>query len=538
MRQLPVLPDRPEDESWDVIVIGTGMGGGTVGHALAKMGHRVLFLEKGYYLFGEHDRGEATLGEVPRDDDERMRRGHWPKPIRAKTSLGDMEFHGPYGCGTGGSTSVYAAQLERMRPEDFEPRRYHAKVVQDSTAPERWPFGYDALVPYYRRAEELYDVCGSQDPLLPDPASPIRQPPEMSPRDALIYEAMEEAGASPYRAHVGALFVDGCTGCGGRLCPRGCKAESGRNAVVPALQHHGASILPHCEVLRLEATKDRVERVVCRHEGKELQLSAKIVILAAGALNSPVILLRSRSPHWENGLSNRSDQVGRNLMMHASEYLAVRPKKNRSAEGPHKAISTNHFYVTDGYKLGNLHSMGVPIVGGMIAEFLKQKAEKDQSWFLKVGKPGRKAAGIVGQAVFGRAVLMSTIVEDLPYAENRVVLDDAAPDGRRIDYTYPDELQQRSALFDESIQKMLKGRLFIRSLTGSRNLNWGHVCGTCRAGEDPATSVVDGEGRSHDVENLFVADSSFFPASGGLNPSLTIAANALRIAEAVDRVLA
>ena len=540
MRQLPVLPDvlaeRPEEETWDVIVIGTGMGGGTAGYALAAKGRRVLFVEKGLYLFGDHDRGTGEHEENTTDEAGRLRAGWWPKPIKANTNLGDMEFHGPYGCGTGGSTSVYASALERMRPEDFEPRRYHPDGGE-SNVPETWPFPYEDLLPHYRRAEALYDVCGTQDPLLPDPESTLRAPPEMSPRDALIFDAMEASGASPYRAHVGALFKDDCKGCGGTLCPRACKADAGRNAVLPALAKHGARILPGCEVLRLEASGERIDHVVCRRDGEELRLRGKVIVLAAGALMSPVILLRSKAADGSLGLANRSDQVGRNLMMHAAEYVAVRPSKTLSQEGPHKAISSNHFYVTDGYKLGNLHSMGVPIVGGMIAEFLRQKAEKERSWYLKVGRVGRKVAGVAGQAMFGRAVLMSTLVEDLPYADNRVVLDDTAPDGRRLDYTYPDELEKRSALFDETMKKVFKGRLIIRSLTGSRNLNWGHVCGTCRAGTDPDTSVVDASGRSHEIENLYVADSSFFPAAGGMNPSLTIAANALRIADCIDAAL-
>jgi choline dehydrogenase-like flavoprotein len=535
MTQPPVLPDRPEDEEWDVVVVGTGMGGGTAGFALAEKGLKVLFIEKGLYLFDDHDRGRGSIDEAPVEPHARMSKGLWPARLSGETTFGPIEFFGPLGCGTGGSSSLYASQLERMRPADFEPRRNHPQAT-DANLPERWPFSYEEMLPYYRRAEVLYDVCGTEDPLLPDPEAQLRPPPPMSERDALVFDLAQEAGLSPYRAHVGALFKEGCVGCGGALCPRDCKADSGRNGVLPALRH-GARILPQTEVLHFEGSKDRVERVICRRGEKTLRISARGFVLAAGAYMSPVILLRSRSPHWANGLANGSDQVGRNLMMHASDQIAVRPPKKLPADGPQKAISTNYFYLKNGQKLGNLQSMGVPIGSGVISEFLRQKAEKERSWYLQLGKVGRKVASKVGAALFSQAVLMASIVEDLPYLQNRVTLDDRSPDGRRFDYTYPDELGRRSKLMVSETKKALEKHMVTQVLSNENNLNWGHPCGTCRAGEDPATSVVDAVGRAHEVENLWVADSSFFPSSGGINPSLTIAANALRVAEAAARDL-
>jgi choline dehydrogenase-like flavoprotein len=536
MTHLPVVPDQPEQTEWDVIVVGTGMGGATLGFALARKGHKVLFLERGMYLFGDHDRGVGRLTATSDQPDERMKAGWWPKPIRGRTNFGAVEFFGPFGSGTGGSSSVFAAQLERMRPADFEPRRHHARAT-DSALPERWPITYDELVPYYRAAEKLYEVCGTPDPLAPDPESALREPPEMSARDAFVFDALRDSGLHPYRAHVGARFVPGCIGCGGALCPRSCKSDSGRVCVVPAVTEHGARILTECEVLRIEASATRAERVVCKVKGRELAITGKIVVVAAGAMMTPAILLRSRSSTWENGLANRSDCVGRHLMMHTSDQIAVRPSEKLSAEGPQKAISVNDFYLKNGQKLGTLQSMGVPVDAGVISEYLKQRAQKDPKWYLQMGRLGRKVASTVGAAIFGQSVVMASVVEDLPYRSNRIVLDDAAPNGMRYEYTYPEELKTRNKIFREELQKAVSKHLTTFVLNGENNLNFGHVCGTCRAGDDPTNSVVDRDGRSHDVENLFVADSSFFPSSGGTNPSLTIAANALRIADAIHRQL-
>jgi choline dehydrogenase-like flavoprotein len=139
---------------------------------------------------------------------------------------------------------------------------------------------------------------------------------------------------------------------------------------------------------------------------------------------------------------------------------------------------------------------------------------------------------------FRRATLFSTIVEDLPYAENRVIPDPNAPNGRRFEYTYARELDERNRHFRRQLIRRLAPRHRIRFVTGGgNNLNYGHVCGTCRFGDDPATSVLDRTNRAHDLDNLYVVDASFFPSSGGTNPSLTIAANALRVGEVIDRRL-
>ncbi len=533
----PHAPAAPADCLWDVIVVGTGMAGSTVGHELARLGKRVLFLERGHFLFGDADRGD---GQLPLDPDEspasRLQRGYWPLPIQGQTSFGPTEFFAPLGCGSGGSTSLYAAQLERLSPLDFKPRANYPEAA-DSTLPEAWPVSYEEFVPYYRRAEELFRVRGTQDPLNPDALSALREPPPLSPRDQHFYESFRSLGLHPYRAHAAFEFLPGCEECGGVLCPRGCKNDAGRICLVPALERHGARILADCEVLDLQADAQFVRRVRCRWNGGPLDLRAKVVVLAAGALMTPILLLNSACAAWPKGLANSSDLVGRNLMFHASDFIAVRPRRPNSSSGPKKALAFNDFYVLEGRKLGTFQSVGISIGRGSILYFLRGAMHKSPAWQRKLASPFLRAISILAAYHFRGAGVFASIIEDLPYLENRVVPDPQAKNGMRFEYRYTQHLRERTRLFRTRLAKALKPHHRMMVLTGENNINYGHTCGTCRFGNDPATSVLDRNNRAHGLENLYVVDASFFPSSGGTNPSLTIAANALRVAEAIDRQL-
>ncbi len=527
-------PGDELEQEWDVIVIGTGMGGSTLGYSLARRGKRVLFLEKGKFLLGPADRGgDGSFRGESDGPAERLAEGRWPFKIEGETSFGPMEFFAPLGCGSGGSTNLYAAQLERLMPSDFEPGRYFSQYEEASVV-DTWPITYDELVPYYRQAESLFRVCGSQDPLNVDEGGNLASPPPLSERDAYLKEALTEVGLHPYRAHVGCQFVPGCTGCGSTICPRQCKSDAGTVALLPALRDHGARLCTDAEVTRLEASSSRVDAVVFRRGEQEHRVRGKVVVLAAGALMTPILLLRSASSVWPNGLSNRSGQVGHNLMMHTSDFVALRPPKRLSPEGPHKGLSLNDFYVKDGVKMGNLQSAGMKVNAGLINYYLKSRAEREPKWYLKIGKVGRKVASHVGAELYKQANVFATVVEDLPYFENRVELDPASPNGMKFVYRYPQELAERNARFQLELKRAVASRLTVLPIrAGDNNLNFGHSAGTCRSGNDHDTSVVDKYNRSHDIENLYIADASAFPSSGGINPSLTIAARALQVADAV-----
>jgi len=531
--------ERPEELAaieWDVVVIGAGMGGAVAGYELARLGKRVLFVEKGRFVQRDDEVVRGDLGDQSERPEDRLLRGHWPVALEGTLRIpghapSPAEFFAPLGCGTGGSTILYGATLERFFPCDFRPGELFPEV-SGSTLPDAWPIGYEELEPYYKRAEALFRVRGTPDPLHPAQDA-LPAPPPLNEQDQDVFELMERKGLHPYRIHIGCRFVPGCDGCGGRVCLKDCKSDAGHICVLPALERHGARLLERCEVTRLETQGARVQLVRCVHDGRELALRARVVVAAAGALMTPVLLLNSTSERWPNGLANGSGLVGRNLMVHSGDMLAVRARRGQPDGSFNKTLSITDLYFSEGRKLGNFQSVGIQVDDGSVLAHLQTTLAKGPRWLKRLAHPLLlRAIARVGAWYFKNSVVFGSIVEDLPYLENRVVPDASAKSGMRFDYRYTDELAERNALFRKSLSKAL-GWTRVVSLTRAVNLNFGHPCGTARFGDDPATSVLDRDNRAHEVENLYVVDASFFPSSGGTNPSLTIAANALRVAEVI-----
>ncbi len=527
------LPAAPEETLWDVVIVGTGMGGATLGYALAAAGRRVLFVEKGPMMHGDVGPAERAPGA-----------GMWPDRVYAETNLGDLGFRLPIGCVSGGSSAFYAGALERFHPADFEPRANFPKA-NDSTLPERWPISYAELEPYYERAEELYRVRGTQDPLYQGGPSRLLDPPPQSARDAHMQQSFTELGLHPYRVHVGCEFIAGCDGCPGGPCRRDCKRDAGSTCLLPALNRFGAKLLPECEVVRVSAGPNAVEELHCIRAGRELRLRATTFVLAAGAFMTPVLLLRSANAHWPRGLANQSDQVGRNLMFHAGDFFAISPLRSLPGEGPQKTLAMNDFYQVEGVKLGTFQSLGVTLEVGQIMQYLRDTADQNPNWWArlfsskpvwwrKVSSPVVRlfAMGFFHVLRFKDAGVWVSIIEDLPYADNRVWPDPDHPRDIRLRYRYSDELLGRVLLFRRKLKRAL-GRHRVLPLTQANKIDYPHVSGTCRFGDDPATSVLDRNNRAHGLANMYVVDASFFPSSAGSNPSLTIAANALRVADVI-----
>ncbi|HVU02558.1 MAG TPA: GMC family oxidoreductase [Polyangiaceae bacterium] len=522
------IPKDPERDEWDAIVVGTGMGGGTFGYELARLGRRVLFLEKGRLLHGNPGAADEPEADLAPELDERIRTGRWPLRLKGQTTFGNVEFYAPLGCSTAGSTGLFGAQLERFRPSDFEPRSRYPEA-RESTLPEAWPVTYQEMVPFYRRAESLFRVCGTEDPLEPDPESVLRAPPPLSARDEVLWRTFESAGLHPYRSHIGIRYLEGCDECP-EQCARECKSDVGTICVAPALVEHEASVLPRCEVLAVNTEGRRATGVRARYQGREITLRARVVALAAGAYMTPGLLIASRTAESPEGLANGSGLVGRNLMLHASDFLTVDPGEDQSGAGPRKALSMTDFYDDGGRKLGALQSVGFPLVAPFIEAYLRYVDQKDPQWWREhTAQLIPHIAGVAAGA-FRTASSMATIVEDLPYLENRIVPDASAPNGMRFEYRYTAELGSRCERFRKRIAEVLAPKSRVVDVTwGKNNINYGHVCGTCRFGDDPSASVLDRDNRAHDLDNLYVVDASFFPSSGAINPSLTIAANALRV---------
>ena len=519
-------PSSVIDELWDVIVVGTGVGGATIGHRLAEEGHRVLFIEKGKANFP----GPESMGVEVESSEERLASAHWPERITTRVDGRESHIFAPLGCGAGGSSVLYAATLERFERSDVEST---AELPHPTGG---WPVAWSEVVRYYEEAERLYRVVGTSDPLSPRPQKNLRPPPPASAVDDHFMDVFAKTGLHPYRLHVGFGYKPGCTECGGKRCERDCRSDARSVCLAPALRTGRSVLLAECEAIRFEACSQRIESVICRHEGRLYPLRGRAVVLAAGAYHSPAILLRSRSSIWPHGIANGSGLVGRNLMFHANEWFAVWPRRKLTAAGPRRTIGLRDFYVRDGMRLGMLQSTGLSAgfseVYGYLVSWL------DRSVFRRVTplrQPLRVLAG-TGSFLFGRATIFTMIIEDLPHAANRVVLDPSNPERIRVIYDIPDELRQRARRARKLLRTAL-GRFRTLSLQLDVQLNYGHPCGTCRFGNDPGTSVIDRNCKAHELDNLYVVDASFMPTSGGTNPSLTIAANALRVADALSKHL-
>ncbi|MGF7151085.1 choline dehydrogenase-like flavoprotein [Sphingomonas zeicaulis] len=513
------------DDWWDVIVVGTGLGGATIGHRLAQAGHRVLFLEKGKESFPPL--ADPDIAE-PEDPAERLDRAHWPDRVSVTVDSRPTEMFAPLGCGAGGSSQLYAATLERFERSDVE------SVAGLPHPTGGWPIRWADLQRYYGEAERLYRIVGTMDPLARDDGPALPPPPPASPVDAELMQNMAGIGLNPYRLHVGFAYLPGCGECGGKPCPMRCKSDSRLICVEPALASGRATLRSECEVLRIEADDTRAHGVTYRDaDGGEISVRARMVVLAAGAYRSPALLLQSTSPAWPGGLANRTDQVGRHLMFHVNEWFAVWPKRRASQAGPRKTIGLRDFYTMDGVRLGSIQSTGLSASGYHVYRFLVDMVERSRLPKIRRLFPLLKIPAKIAAKLFGEATVFVMIVEDLGYPDNRVVLDPKAPGRIRVLYTVRDELRERSRMARKLIGKAFRGlRPF--PFNFDLQLNYGHACGTCRAGTDPATSVVDGDCKAHDVDNLYIVDSAFMPTSGGTNLGLTIIANALRVGDIIS----
>lgn len=537
--------DDAAGQQWDAIIVGTGMAGSTLGFALAKAGRRVLFCEAGHALL---DPGEGLRGNYaetffqPPCAPGSQHRGPLLQAGRRAEELQDVSSprsfgHIPYiGYGSGGSSALYGAAMERFFPEDFLPRQNHPNAI-DTTLPVTWPVSYEELLPYYEKAESLYRVRGSTDPLRAAPHPSFRPPPPLCSATSILAQQLIAKGLHPYRLPQACEFVPGCSGCQGFLCPKDCKNDAVRICLRPALDSHGAQILADCEVVSLTATHSAVTGVVCQHNGQnKVTLRGDQVILAAGALETPRILLHSASDIWPDGLANNSGLVGRNLMRHYVDMFAVQAAANKQIPGNLKEIAFNDFNIANGQKLGTVQSFGaLPPASIIVEEMQSDLGNSGLKWLTPLFRIGKPAISQIVSVLLTHRIMLASIMEDLPYLDNRVTLtasnSSAERPGVRMNYRVHPEEHHRIRLFRQKVRDALKPAKVMLLKQAENNARIAHACGTCRFGDDPRDSVLDRTNRAHGLDNLYVVDSSFFPSSGGTNPALTIAANALRVAD-------
>jgi choline dehydrogenase-like flavoprotein len=510
-------------DHFDVIIVGTGAGGGTLAHTLAPTGKRILLLERGTYL--------------PREMDD------WnPKPVfvDGKYISADTWYDGD---GTpfqpqvhyfvGGATKMYGAALYRLRPEDFGEIQH-----VDGVSPA-WPVSYADFEPWYTRAEWLYQVHGAhgEDPT-EGPSSRQYPWPAVShePRIQQISDTLVQAGYDPFHAPCGILLDEAdrpastcirCATCDGYPCLVHAKSDAEIIAVRPVLGLPNVTLMVNSEVVRLETDPSgrTVAGVVVDHggDGKEDVYTGDIVVLAAGAANTARILLRSASDTHPAGLANGSDQVGRNYMFHNSKAIAGFGAEPNDTVFQ-KTLGLNDFYLAgDGrqWPLGNVQMLGKSNEGAM-------KGEEPHLTKLVPGWSLEEAAR--------HAVDFWLTTEDLPRPGNRVTID---RDGA-IHLSYADSNQAEAAGLYEEFRKVLnhiglaRHHVLHKNFYMSMNIplaGCAHQAGTCRFGADPATSVVDLNCKAHELDNLYVADTSIFPSIGAVNPALTAIANGIRVGE-------
>ena len=527
---------------WDVIIVGTGMGGGMLGYSLARSGRKVLFVEKGRStLPGAPETIRSAIPEVAEPLAARSTEAFYDALARAGRSTDEVEdisgrFSRRYlpaiGGGTGGSSAIYSMVCERFFVRDFTPRQ-DFQDPGDSTVPEAWPITYDQMRPWYAAAEKLLGVRGQPDPLRPEAAEVgLPAAPPFSAVNQPLVDYLAGRGLHPYHLPMACDYTDGCTTCDSYLCHQSCKNDAARNALLPALAEHGAHLLTECRVVRLEADRTRVRQVICAHRSGLLALEAKVVVLAAGALATPVLLLNSRSGDWPRGLANGSDSVGRNLMRHVIDHIEVWPQPNSKITAENKEIALNDFYFWEGQKYGAVQSAG--------AMAPMEVLTNHPGWQHKALRLMSPVLRPIYERFLSGGLVLTTIMEDLPYLDNRVLpCDRPSSDGRqrlRLQYRFHASEIERRAVFLRQVKQVFEPFRKITLRTAKNNALLAHVCGTCRFGTDPKTSVLDPQNRAHEVSNLYVADASFFPSSTGINPSLTIAANALRVAAHVNQV--
>jgi len=527
---------------WDVIVVGTGMGGGTLGYSLARSGRRVLFVEKGRSTLPWAERTiRSSMPEVAEPHACRSADSYYDALARAGRSTDEIEdisgrfsrrFLPMIGSGTGGSSAIYGMVCERFFARDFAPRQdFHDPG--DSTVPDAWPITYDQMRTWYTAAEKLLGVRGQPDPLRPE-ASEVGLPaaPPFSADNQPLVDYFAGRGLHPYHLPMACDYTYGCATCQSYLCNQSCKNDAARNCLLPAVAEHGAHLLPKCRVVRLDADRTQVRRVICESPSGTLALKAKVVVLAAGALITPVLLLNSRSGDWPRGLANGSDWVGRNLMRHLVDHIEVWPQPDSKITAENKQIGLNDFYFWEGHKYGTVQS------GGVMPPL--EAFTNHPGWQHKALRLMSPAARPIYERFFSGGLVLAAIMEDLPYLDNRVLpCGQPSLDGRqrlRLQYRLHASETERRAVFLRQVKEVFEPFRTITLRTATSNGNLGHVCGTCRFGTDPKTSVLDPQNRAHEVDNLYVVDASFFPSSTGINPSLTIAANALRVAAHVNQL--
>ena len=510
---------------FDVIIIGTGAGGGTLAYRLAPSGKRILLLERGDYVPREPENWSSRAVNV---EGRYHTREAWldrdGKPLHPHTNY--------Y---VGGNTKFYGAALFRLRERDFGEVRHHGGISP------AWPISYRDLEPYYTQAEQLYQVHGERgtDPTEPPAGAPYPHPAvSHEPRIQQLHEDLLRLECHPFHVPLGILLDESdrgrskcirCGTCDGFPCLVQAKSDAQVCAVDPALGHPNVSLLTGAYVASLETGPSGREvcRVHVERGGARETYTADIVVVSCGAINSAALLLRSANDRHPRGLANGSDVVGRHYMGHVNSVLmAVSRCPNPTVFQKTLALNDFYFGAEDwDYPMGHISFVG-----------------KLDGVALSAGAPA-VAPGWTLELMARHSLDFWLTSEDLPDPENRVTL---APDGT-ITLSYRPNNGEGHQRLIAKLEQLMKQQakcgvhghdchqgLFARNLFVGQRIplaGVAHQNGTIRFGRDPKASALDVNCRAHEVDNLYVVDGSCFPSSAAVNPALTIMANALRVGD-------
>jgi choline dehydrogenase-like flavoprotein len=529
---VPEIDAARADKSFDVVIIGSGAGGATLAQQLAKTGKSILILERGEHLPVEPENWSAK--EV-----------FLRERYKAKETWRDRKgrkFQPNIHYWVGGNTIFYGAALYRFRKRDFEETIHHGGAVSPA-----WPIGYEDLADYYTQAEALWNVHGKRgaDPTDDADAPPYTHPPmSHDPEISKLNGRLKLQGLHPFEMPLAVERDDGnlaespcvrCRTCGGFPCKRKAKSD-GRKMVELALKYPNVELLTDAKVVRLETAEGGASVSAVVYETKDgiAHVKGDIVVLAAGAINSAAILLKSANKDHPNGLANASDQVGRNYMFHTASASVSFAWPKIETDFP-KTLAVNDFYWGDpngSFPFPMGHIQGLEYLSGEVIR--GQLAQTMPSWLIP-----QAAAEFIGDRLLAFLIMS----EDLPEARNRVRI--GTDGGIELDYWH-NNLVAHDRLIKRFHKAMTKAGRACRCLRANRYqmdqilpiYGTAHQCGTLRMGHDPLSSVVDASCKAHDLDNLYVADTSVFVSSAAVNPALTCIANSLRVADILAQRLA
>lgn len=501
------------NNKFDIIIIGTGAGGGTLAYKLAPSGKRILILERGDYIPREKENW---------DTEEVFIKTRYKAKEEWLDKNGKAFHPGIHYC-VGGNTKVYGSALLRLREEDFEALQ-HAEGVSPA-----WPIKYQDLESYYLEAEQLYHVHGQRgiDPTEPEASAPFPyEPLPHEPRIQKLFDDFKELGLNPFPLPIGVRIPENdappiLNRFDGFPDASEAKADAHVVGIRPATAHENVTLLTNAFVEKLLTNEagDKITEVVVKIDGEEQRFEGDTVVVSCGAINSAALLLRSANEKHPNGLANGSDVVGRHYMAHNnSALLAISKTPNPTLFG--KTLGINDFYFKSEdfeFPLGHIQMLG-----------------KSDPVMFKEDAPSF-APGLALDYIAAHAIDFWLTSEDLPDPENRVVLGENG----QIHLNYTENNLEGHKRLNKKLRSLLENigchtHIIPNYLYLGKKIplaGTAHQCGTIRFGTDPATSALDANCKAHEVDNLYVVDGSFFPSSSAVNPGLTIMAMALRVGD-------